>query len=59
MGSLVTPPGKHITVISVLKASLIFVLLWGVCASPTNAESSLAAAKLEAIKQSLIDLAMK
>ena len=59
MGSLLTPPGKHITVISVLKASLIFVLLWGVCASPTNAESSLAAAKLEAIKQSLIDLAMK
>ena len=59
MGSLVTPPGKHITVISVLKASLIFVLLWGICASPTNAESSLAAAKLEAIKQSLIDLAMK
>lgn len=59
MGSLVTPPGKHITVISVLKASLIFVLLWGICASPTNAESSLAEAKLEAIKQSLIDLAMK
>ena len=59
MGSLVTPPGKHITVISVLKASLIFALLWGFCASPTNAESSVAAAKLEAVKQSLIDLAMK
>ena len=59
MGPLVTPLGKKVTATSVLKASIIFSFFLGFCASSTNAESSEAEARLEAVKQALIDLAMK
>ena len=59
MGPSVTPSGEKVPSNNILKVSIIVSLFLGFCASPTNVESSEAEARLEAVKQSLVDLAMK
>ncbi len=59
MVSLVTPERKAERVVSILKASLLIGFLWGSCVAAASTVSSEAEASLEAIKQSLVELAMK
>ena len=56
---LVTPERKAERVVSILKASLLIGFLWGSCVAAASTVSSEAEASLEAIKQSLVELAMK